>query len=895
MSAGVPAGDHPIVRARWAVLAVFLGVCAWLLPGVTSIENDDDVLAFLPPDSPAVQDFHAIAKSFGMLEVGLVGLADGGAPVITPEKVDEIRALGKELGAIDGVNIVLSFTDLPNPVVNDEGLVVAPLVPEDMRDAEAIRDQVLGSRDAVGNLVSKDGTAAALLVFLFPRDGGAEAFTARRASLQAIRARVRAGWSGEVHFAGAPFVEMAAADSSRSDIERLSPVVIAVLAAASALLLGSLTAAFLNLFVTGLGVGLIMGAHGVFGEPLTIVSSSTPVMMVALGGAFGVHMLAGYQRQIHGTPRQRASATVRELWLPVLLSGTTTSVAFFALLVMPQVPMQRFGVTAGIGVLLLLVLALLVMPALLAALPQNLIRPRPERSLPLPFHPPLWAMALVGVGGVALATTQMKADPDTSNVFAPRSEVKQSNTFFEQNFGGSTFLQIAIEAPLGDNEVLRLVRDLSEEVLAIDGVADVRSVVEPVAVINAALGGREGVPETEARAGRVLTYLMGHPAMAQLMTDEAGGGLIHVKLAPLDGEGQTRVTREVQAVLDRLRPSDDKLVVARADDEAVARARRASVEARLSRVAGRPISLDGVDPGAAAPAAFLQEIAKLRDTALDDEEGAVAAEIPAAEIQTLTPQSLVTPRGEELEALLRAKLPTLVAEDAEGVKFAAEHLGAWIDEAKTKYAADAWCAALDLESQCEAVRPIAAELSDEHWRAPPGFDPEQAARVVDAKVSLTGQPVIGQAFAASVTTSLWQSTAASIAALALVMLVSRMLFALIPAVWTVAFAAGVIALLGHPISVGTSMVACIALGAGVDFAIHLGVRARAHTGPDAGRKAVDELGAVVFISATQLAFAFVVLAASELLPLQHFGLGLAVGLVGAAIGAVWLTPRLVRS
>ena len=40
--------------------------------------------------------------------------------------------------------------------------------------------------------------------------------------------------------------------------------------------------------------------------------------------------------------------------------------------------------------------------------------------------------------------------------------------------------------------------------------------------------------------------------------------------------------------------------------------------------------------------------------------------------------------------------------------------------------------------------------------------------------------------------------------------------------------AGIIALLGHPISVGTSMITCIALGAGVDFAIHLGFRARSY-------------------------------------------------------------------
>ena len=159
---------------------------------------------------------------------------------------------------------------------------------------------------------------------------------------------------------------------------------------------------------------------------------------------------------------------------------------------------------------------------------------------------------------------------------------------------------------------------------------------------------------------------------------------------------------------------------------------------------------------------------------------------------------------------------------------------------------------------------------------------------------LTGQPVIGQAFAESVTTSLWQSTLASIAALAVVLLLSRTLFALFPALWTLAFTAGIIALLGHSISVSTSMVSCIALGAGVDFAIHLGFRAREYEGAEAGHRAVDELGLVVIISAVQLGLAFLVLGWSELLPLQEFGVGLAVGLAGAALGAVWFTPRLLR-
>jgi predicted RND superfamily exporter protein len=297
---GTPDRLHPIVRARWAILLVFVALCAWLIPGVANIQNDDDVLAFLPPDHPEVVNFQEVAARFGMTEVALVGLSDDGADMLAPQRVAKIRELSKQIKELPEVKTALSFADLPNPVVNDDGLVVDALVPSTMTDPAKIRAQVLGSRDAVGNLISADGEAAALLVFLIPRDSsgqgegkGAEAFAARRETLETLRGLVEDQWEGEAHFAGAPYIEMAASTSSRTDIEKLSPIVIGVLAVASALLLGSVTAAILNLLVTGLGVALIMGAHGRFDEALTIVSSSTPVMMVALGGAFGMHILAG--------------------------------------------------------------------------------------------------------------------------------------------------------------------------------------------------------------------------------------------------------------------------------------------------------------------------------------------------------------------------------------------------------------------------------------------------------------------------------------------------------------------------------------------------------------------------------------------------------------------------
>ena len=69
---GVPL--HLIVRARWAVLAVFAAACLWMIPGIAELEHDEDVLAFLPPDHPDVVTFREVADRFGMLSVGLIGL-----------------------------------------------------------------------------------------------------------------------------------------------------------------------------------------------------------------------------------------------------------------------------------------------------------------------------------------------------------------------------------------------------------------------------------------------------------------------------------------------------------------------------------------------------------------------------------------------------------------------------------------------------------------------------------------------------------------------------------------------------------------------------------------------------------------------------------------------------
>ncbi len=894
---------HAVIRARWIVLALFAGLCAWLVPGVGQLRHDDDVLAFLPPEHPDVVAFREIADRFGMLEVGLVGLrTSDGSDMLTAARSHEVREVARRVSELPGVRLVLSYPDLPDLQVEGDTLAVDPLVPLASTDDASIRTRVLASQAAVGSLIAGDGRAAALLVYVLPPGAG----TTRADQLQAIRDAVAASWDGEAFFGGGPFIENNAAAASRLDIERLSPIVIAVLLVCSALLLRSVTAALLNLVVAGLGVALVVGAHGRFGEPFTIVSGTTPVLMVALGGAFGMHIISGYQRR-HGAAIDRADGALRELWLAVVLSAATTAVSFFALVVMPQHPMQSFGVVAGLGVLGLLVIALVVLPGLLSLLPASVLRPRPAITLPFPLRPPTWLLAALAAGGIALGVG-LRADSDTRNVFDPDSEPIRADRFFNEHFGGAQFLQIAIVADMREPVVLRMIRDMVQELRGVEHVADVRSLVEPVTQLNEGFGGRRGLPANDAQAGRVLANLADHPAMAQLLTTDLQGAIIHVKLAPGSADAQLQAAAWVREIVAR-QPSS-AIGVGEHGEPDVAAAQREAVRLRVGALLGRalaPAEFAALIDRAASEAELKAEAVRLRDRALGTDE--VIEPLAPADYAAVDPGELVRRRGSDLQAYLRAQLPVLVAKDPEGIRYVAEQLEGWIDDARGRGRIAAMCATLGLANPapplaaeasgpqlagaCREFADVVSELDDTEWSVP-----EQSSaprlREVPISIRLTGQPIIGQAFADSVTSSLVQSTAVSWVALLLVLILGGHARAIVPATWTLAVTAGIVALLGHPIGVGTSMVSCVALGSGVDFAIHLSVRARAATGADPGREAVDELGGVAVVTGLQLAAAFLVLLASEMPPLRQFGLGLAVGLLCAAAGAVFLAPRLFR-
>ncbi len=121
------------------------------------------------------------------------------------------------------------------------------------------------------------------------------------------------------------------------------------------------------------GVSLIMGVFWTTGfvavaiGSLNMMTSMFAVILIGLGIDFNIHIISAYnQLRAQG---EEVNESIYQAFLKsgngILIGAITTSMAFFTMLVAQNNGMKEFGLVAGVGVLLCMVSAFVVLPSML--------------------------------------------------------------------------------------------------------------------------------------------------------------------------------------------------------------------------------------------------------------------------------------------------------------------------------------------------------------------------------------------------------------------------------------------------------------------------------------------------------------------------------------------------
>jgi predicted RND superfamily exporter protein len=918
----------------WAVVVATLIVAVFSIALSGQVEEDDDVLAFLPRTNPDIQAFYEINERFGATDVALVGIETD--DVFDAEFLTKLQALTRTLRDTKGLDHALTLFNVPDfvkdPVAG--GIVSSSLVasvPETDAEMEALRAKVLSRDHLVGTLISEDATAVQVIGFA---TSGVEA----RVIAGRIRGAVLEHFEeDQVFWGGAPFISTWIFETTQADMAKLTPWAVVVIIVIMMAAFRDMVGTALGLVSTGIGIAASRAVMALLGVSFNIVLSSMPVILFAVGSAYAIHMLSRYDAHARelGPGPEAVSRTVANTGPTVFAAGMTTVAGLLSFIVMDIAPMRTFGVFTALGIFVTLVLSLTFVPAVMS------LFPRPVRSgTSGPLKPLMMKISsatrsnrtlgrgLVGVLAVAGLSFAGSVDTrmDLGAFFDPGSPPDDAQRFLDDHFGGSQFIQVLVEGKLDEPEALREIGRIADQIVQIPHVTDVQGVHTALEITSDAMTGARRVPDRGGQIGVLYRFLSSDPAVSKLVTDERDAALLQIKVGSNNADDLDAVLAEIERIADDVAVHTYSVGRAGETEGRVQARIQELVATRVMALATRfdvELPTDAAETiastlAASPPDADPEVVARGLALFLRSEESFVPLE--ARQARMVAGAVAAAGPGPDFDALGEAARAGLLRAASKDAVDAGENAPVEVDETLVgdlQVVLDAPTSDLWREAQALAAAdvlltalkvPVASTPEAERFRGrvasklqdvqSPTAMLEDEAGEHQLNWTVNGMPVLYRGLSRSVTANQFKSLAFAMGLVLLIMIalfrsVTGGMLATAPTALTLTLVYGGMGAMGVHLDIGTSMLASIIIGAGVDYAVHLMSAWEAsdeESMEDAIRRAVEETSHGIWTNAIMVAAGFWVLTLGDARPLQNVGSLTATAMVAAAVCTFIVIP-----
>jgi len=891
----------------WCVVLITLFVASVSGFGAFQVERDDDLLAFLPRPNKDVETFYEINKKFGGLDVAIVGI--DGVDVFTSSFLEKLAQATKSLDEMTITESVLSITNVQAFRASAEGGIetnyLVDAIPKSTDEAKKLRGRVMDEQLVVNQLISADGTSVVIYCFAgFGTDPKEFAAKIKHVVSKYFDA-------SQLYFGGAPFISSYIYETTQRDLQKLTPWSVIVIVILVLLAFRDFIGATLALVSTGIGIAVSMGTMGLLGVKYNIILSSMPVILFAIGSAYGIHMLARYYQLRADLPAETALREAMISTGPIIIgAGLTTVAGLISFVAMDIEPMRIFGLFTAVGIFATLVLSVTLVPAVIFLLKLEAKNPSAgsysakiaivsEKASQHRMKASLLLLGIVVFGFIFSSRVQTRMDQ--RSFFASGSPPDLADSFFLSKFGGSIYVQVRLTGDFEDPASLREIQALSDQFERIDGVTGTQSISSVISEVNKAFDGVRRIPFQKEQAKALYGFLAGNAAVNQLVSADRKEAIIHIKLGVRDAVEIEKLLLRIEQVAQWDNFSDFSRDSGRSTerltrylrDRLLVIAQHKGLKLNEETISSE-ISSDNVQISTKMLIPKVEELL-LSEEALIELQPEIAASLADSLIDLPTHFSgdairakiapIVQPLAEEDED------PELLVDDMVEFLKAPLHSFAQLEAARQRASRIATLANEPMltEMFTDALTTLSVER-------------EVIPRTEDAAIQVSGLPVLHRGMSRSVVKNQFKSL---VLALSLVWLVLSILFrsvmtgllASAPTIVTLLVVYGGMGLAEVNLDIGTSMLASIIIGVGVDYAVHLVAHWRAGEGdslPQAARRSASETGPAIWTNALMVAAGFYVLTLGEAKALQNVGWLTCTAMLVASVATFVTVPALAR-
>ena len=479
--------------------------------GQMHLEIDPSANRLLSENNEARVFYDRIRRMFGSDETLVITLTSD--DIFTADTFRRIDRITRRIEDLDSVRLVSSLTNALDIRSIDDGLDIAPFlenITDDPASIADVRRRVLGNPVYAGSLVSKAGDATALVVHFLDISDRQFIRSGLHRDISAIVEEERG--DNTAWLTGAPHFKFAIIEILIHDLIWTPPLITLILAIILARSFRSVLGVVTPLLTVGFGVIISLGLITAMGYSLSMISVLVPPLLMILGLSYSVHVVAEYHHNRHKTSDRIAlvRTTLREVLLPVVLTGLTTVAGFLALIANPIPAVREFGILSTIGVLVITLLSITFTPALLAFLDRGqpaagrvhasgarafdrfvdriALFDLNNRTRIFTLSGVLFAAALLGMSNIRVST-------DFMDSFAPDSQVRQSFEVVNDKLGGANPLYIVVEGirpnAFKEPENLLVLRELQDWLEAQPQIGGTTSIADYLMLVNKAFNNND--------------------------------------------------------------------------------------------------------------------------------------------------------------------------------------------------------------------------------------------------------------------------------------------------------------------------------------------------------------------------------------------------------------------
>ena len=434
--------------------------------------------------------------------------------------VGQIQLFYRVLTEIESNPAVLSSINPFNFLTfrNDRGRLsvesIASSVPETEAEADLFMDRLLAEPLARNFIVTENGRGLNAL-FVNSKDVDSAEFTDE--FIQIITPLFD---SFTVYYTGDHLLAARTAGYLQKDLMLLVGLAVIVILFILFLSFKSLRAVFLPIITVAAGAVWSTGFSALLGYDLTVVSVVLPVIVLAIGSSYTVHILSEYFREF-GNSGENADVeheicvAVSHVMRTVILAGITTIIGFCSLLTTSIAPVREFGLSVSFGILSCVILSLIFLPALLSGLKPPHPRHRERIAAGIlnriisftgrtvqRFYPVFIFIFAAVITASVFLYPEISRKVDYIDYFPAEDPVVISALEVIESTGGGQSVNITLKAPEQSvkyflrNDVMEKIDKLQDAIAMNPNVLSLTSFYTILEQINGVMFGRTGMPES---------------------------------------------------------------------------------------------------------------------------------------------------------------------------------------------------------------------------------------------------------------------------------------------------------------------------------------------------------------------------------------------------------------